>query len=591
MTCLIVKSKNTYTFFFGLAAFVVTQFIAPLTYALTCLKLIWGLKCINNYRRYFSFVLIIACISMSACIAFAEKNAINGATIGGEVIEVMGENAPIQGATVKIVGSDGKEWKVKTDVEGKYEYTGLPAGRYTINVYKRGYNPWVGKSKVVAAGGERFDRIKMRKKDDFETRFAEGLLQHVAEDIGKRYKLDASIVKKLHRSIFEALDTVLEQKNGEEIEDFAEAEKYGSIGFILGMLSHPNYKPAFAKYLTETQLQDYLDFMKARQQQVQQAIAQFMTAFLDQALSLTVNQREKIEKLLLNTINDKPELDLMNIMNGPLPKAIGDLLHNKLHISLDSVLNQTQSKIWEVMIDFYDGKDLVGIETFEVPSENAAEKDEINKVPPKSQKWILAEAILMAHTEQLGTLNESASKRLEIATKGVIQQYLEAQIPNIDDDFKFIAEIGDLMQAFMWQSISRDEAIEKLGSMKNELWGEKDTNKRWDKIELHQITNHPLYQQAIKDVLSEDVYLQYKAHQAERKNFRIQASRNLALAFIDMIVLLNEAQRQQIKMITAQLTIPSLNYKELQMMFAELFIRMDHEILSPWQQSVFKGGR
>ena len=58
-----------------------------------------------------------------------------------------------------------------------------------------------------------------------------------------------------------------------------------------------------------------------------------------------------------------------------------------------------------------------------------------------------------------------------------------------------------------------------------------------------------------------------------------------------MIVLLNEAQRQQIKMITAQLTIPSLNYKELQMMFAELFIRMDHEILSPWQQSVFKGGR
>ena len=80
---------------------------------------------------------------------------------------------------------------------------------------------------------------------------------------------------------------------------------------------------------------------------------------------------------------------------------------------------------------------------------------------------------MVAHTEQLGSLNESASKRLKIATKGVIQQYIEAQNPDIDDDFKFIAEIGALMQAFMWQSISRDEAIERLESMKNELWDER----------------------------------------------------------------------------------------------------------------------
>ncbi len=226
-----------------------------------------------------------------------------------------------------------------------------------------------------------------------------------------------------------------------------------------------------------------------------------------------------------------------------------------------------------------------------MPSENAAEKDEIDKVPPKSQKWILAEAILMAHTEQLGMLNESASKRLELATYGVVQQYIEAQNRDIDDNFKFTAKIGALMQAFMWQSISRDEAIERLGAMKNELWDERGTNKQWDRIELYKITNHPLYQQTIKDVLSEDAYLQYTTRQVERENFRIQASQDLALAFIDMIVLLNEAQRQKIKMTTTQLTISSLNYKGLQMMFAELFIRMDNEILSPWQQSVFKGGR
>ena len=330
----------------------------------------------------FSFMLIaIVCIGLSVCITFAEDDAAKGATMQGEVIEALKENAPIEGATVKIVGSDGKEWTVKTDVKGKYKYTGLPAGRYTINVYRRGYGPRIGKQKVVGPDSETFDRIKMRKQDDFETRFAEGLLQHVAEDIGKRYKLDASIVKKLHESIFEALDTVLEQKNGEG-EAFAEVEKYGSIGLIIGMLAHPNCRPAFAKYLTEAQLQDYINFTKARQQVVRQAAVGIITAFLDQALSLSVEQRKNIMKLLLDAINDKQGLNFMNIMNGPLPKEIGDLLHNKLHISLDSVLNQTQSKIWEVMIDFYDGKDLVGIETFEVPSENGSEKNKTDEVPP-----------------------------------------------------------------------------------------------------------------------------------------------------------------------------------------------------------------
>ena len=539
----------------------------------------------------FSFILIIiVCVGISTCIAFAEDNTAKGATIRGEVIEATAEQKPIDGVTVKIVSSNGKEWTVKTDAKGKYECTGLPAGRYTINISKRGYHPRVGRQKVVGKDGETFDRIKMRKKDDFEKRFIEGLLQHITEDIGKRYKLDAAIVKKLYKSIFEELDTVLEQKNGEG-EAFAEAEKYGSIGLIIGMLAHPDCKAAFAKYLTETQLQDYTDSTKARQQQVKQAVADIITAFLDQALSLTVDQRENLVKLLLDTISDKQGLNFTDIMNGPLPKEVGDLLHNKLHISLDNVLNQAQSKIWHTMIDFYHGKDLVGIETFDPQTGKIVKQGEPDETIPKSQRWILTEAILMAHTERLGTLNESASKRLELATYGVIQQYIEAQNPNIDDNFQFTAEIGALMQAFMWQSISRDEAIGRLGVMKNELWGEGSTNKQWDKIEPHQITNHPLYQQTIKDILSKNDYLQHKARQAERENFRIQASRDIALAFIDITVLLSEAQRQQIKMITAQLTIPSLNYKELQMMFAELFIRMDNEILNPWQHSVFKGGR
>ena len=539
----------------------------------------------------FIFVLIaIVCISISTCIAHAEENAVNGATIRGEVIEVTKDQNPIEGATVKIISSDGKEWTVKTDAKGKYEYKGLPTGRYTIKVHKRGYGTRAGRSKVVAAGGERFDRFKMRKKDETEKRFTEGLLQHAAESIGERYKLNPSNVKALHQSIVDTLDTVLEHENL-NVYEFASTNQTGSIGLIIGMLSHPDCKTAFAKHLTKTQLQDYINFTKERQQRVRQAVVDIMAAFLDQALSLTVDQRENLVKLLLDTINDKPSVNLMGIMNGPLPKEVGDLLHNKLHISLDSVLNQTQSKIWEVMIDFYDGKDLVGIETFEVPSENTDEKDEIDKIPPKSQRWILTEAILMAHTEQLGTLNDSASKRLKLATKGVIQQYLETQIPDIDEHFKFSAELSAIMLSFMWQNITREQAAEKLEVMKKELWDKRNINERWDKIELHQITNHPLYQQTIKDVLSEDVYLQYKARQTERKNYRIQVSREFILAYIEVLLLPNETQMKQLKTIAAQLTSPSLSWEEMQLLFAELLISMDPILLKLLQQGLAKGGR
>lgn len=540
--------------------------------------------------RFIYGLIAIACIGMSACIALAEEKAVKGSTIRGEVIEVAGENNPIEGVTVKIVGSDGKEWTAKTDAKGKYEFTGLPAGRYTFNVSKIGYHSMVGKQKVVAADSEVIERIKMRK-NDFEKFFAEGLLQHVSESIGKRYKLDAPTVEALRKSILEAFNTVVEQEN-QDLRHFAQIEEYSSIALLIAMLSHSDCKAAFAKYLTETQLQDYLDFTKARQQLVQQAIAQFITAYLDQALCLTVKQRENIVKLLLDAINDKQGLTLTSIMNESLGKGTVNLIHNELNISLDDILSQPQSKIWQGLVNRQDDhKDLVAVEVVGVPSDNEAEKDETDEKTPKSQKWILAEATLNAHTKNLGPLNESASKRLETATNGVVQQYVERQKPDVDEKSKFDAALGPLMQAFMQQTISQKQAIEKLESIKKELWGEKHTKKQWDEYELYEITKHPLYQQAIKEVLSEDAYSQYKARQAERENFRIQAPQNLVVAWIDTVVLLNDTQRKQlkIKISTTQLTSPSISDGGLQLMLVEFLIRMDNEILSPWQQGVFKG--
>lgn len=99
------------------------------------------------------------------------------ATLRGEIVDVTPEQNPIEGATVTIVSSStGKTYKVTTDEKGAYKQKGLPAGRYSISVHKKGYGPRVGRSKVVAAGGEAFDRIKMRKNDTILSFFLNRIL-------------------------------------------------------------------------------------------------------------------------------------------------------------------------------------------------------------------------------------------------------------------------------------------------------------------------------------------------------------------------------------------------------------------------------
>ena len=139
--------------------------------------------------------MLIACMFMSVGIVMAQEEAVEetpmvddstvegddatavdetlggDATIKGEVIDTTADQNPIPEVTVSIVGSDGQTVTTTTDGDGKYEQTGLAAGRYTISYSKDGYGDRVGKTKLVAAGGEIFDRIKMREKDNIYTFF------------------------------------------------------------------------------------------------------------------------------------------------------------------------------------------------------------------------------------------------------------------------------------------------------------------------------------------------------------------------------------------------------------------------------------
>ena len=149
---------------------------------------------LERMTRFNLILMLIACMFMSVGIVMAqEEEAVEtpmedevttetddvpvgdtmggDATIKGEVIDTTADQNPIPEVTVSIVGSDGQEFTATTDKDGKYEKTGLQAGRYTISYSKVGYGDRVGKTKLVAAGGEIFDRIKMREKDNIYTFF------------------------------------------------------------------------------------------------------------------------------------------------------------------------------------------------------------------------------------------------------------------------------------------------------------------------------------------------------------------------------------------------------------------------------------
>ena len=518
----------------------------------------------------FIFILItFAYIVISTGIAFAEGNAMDGGTVQGFVFDMTQEQNPIEGVTINIVGTDDKVFTVKTNAKGEYKCDNLAAGRYLMNIHKRGYYERTGRAVTIVNGGDHSVQLKMSKLDDAEKRLTEGILQHIVESIGERYNLDARIVEAFHQSILEALNTVLEQMN-RNVYALIKTEDDGGTGLIMGLLLHPDCRAAFEKHLTETQLHDYIDFIKARQRQGRQAAAQLITAFLDQSLWLTHKQRENVITLLRDTISDDTVAYLIDVFRQPsLQMKVVDLLQGQLNISLDTVLTPIQAEIWEGVVIFEKS------ETFPDTLQNEF----------KSQRWHLAEKIMAVHTEQLGPLNEIAAKRLELVTKGVLQQYIEERKPDDSEKFWYRLDLYRLWMEVIKQNIPHEQATKQLEVMKKTLADESGTNKLWGGTELCNITNHPLYQQTIKDVLSDEAYSQYIARQTERQIFRLQAARDMLVVYIDMLLLLKETHRKQLETTAAQVALPSLSLEGLQIMIAELLLRIGPETLVPWYQN------
>ena len=421
---------------------------------------------------------------------------------------------------------------------------------------------------------DRIQRAAQDRMDDLVKQVTDPLVQRVSKNVIQRYNLDQTAVNELCQSIKESAEALLTQP--EDLLALITAARKGNYTKMLEtLLSHPNCKTAFAKYLNEEQLQEYMDYTLAQEQRGRQAVARHLTAWLDQQLSLTVDQREKIEqRLIANAGKGRPLSPGDMVLNPPRPAGV---VRRRFDTPPDDVLSRTQSDIWKELMArpkpknewrVEDGEDDERKEMFdkaqaEIIAAHRAGKIAREEIGPrlealKIELWgegeedasefqekmrQFVEAKLAAHTEQLGPLDENASQRLVLVTKGVVEEYLETQ--------------GDILRA---------------------------------KYEETDITHHPLYQQTIEDVLSEEAFAQYKARQAERQRFRQQALRDVLVASIDAHLFLSDEQRKHFEMVAEELSaLPAPDEAPAPVyMVHQLFQRTDHALLSPWQRKEFE---
>ena len=540
------------------------------------------------------------------------------------------------------------------------------------------------------------------------------LLKHIGENMSQRYELDETTVNNFQQHVRESVKTQLNQgKNGQgflqetkfdkkfvaEIKDatkkgkitgqqadqkIAEAKKLweanermekefwvkrdtmrnaaeeGGIKMLELLLSQTDFKAALTKHLNEEQFQDYLDLTQKRRKLAQQAITRQLTANLDQQLSLTTDQRQKVEQLLDMVHSLKKQLATgMKTELTPIEMLVEidsqesvNMIH-RLKVPIDGILSKSQSEIWKLLapsrkikaprrkikapreekFDKAEAEIMKAVKAGKINKREAGgklealkkelwqEKDDdleeeeadikamakagkidkreagvllkdLKRRPRgkaeaensnsefKKRAKLMAEAKLAAYTEQLGSLDDRASRRLSLVTKGVVEQHLEAQPEDTDERYKK-AE-AEIIKAVRVGLINRREVGAKLEALKKELWQEEKewvTENEYKHKSNTEITNHPLYQQTIKNVLSDEAFARYKALQAERQAFRLQATSDLVVASLDTHLLLDTNQRQHFEDTVAQLSTSGN-------IFTKLFEQLDNsEVLNSWQQA------
>ncbi len=545
--------------------------------------------------------------------AYAEENTAKGGTIQGKAIEYGKDQNPIKGLIVTIVSSDDKELTAKTDANGNFEFSNLPDGKYTLKYVQEGFERMRSGSEYITVthGGSPVLELKMvdwynRAKRMVNYRFLP-ILYQVTDNISKRHNLKQEKVDAIQHALQISIETALKQRK--DLSTFAINWSPSNVELLEELLSRKDIRAAFTQNLTERPLKDITDFIKERRHRENRASINFSTVWYDQVLSLTADQRQKVKQIRLNLEDD-------------------DSWQNVLTKTQKKILMWTNQETTEISIK----RQIRNVPNVIIDANIAATKlEELKKkagmLESDARTKQLVEAIFAAHTAQLGNLNEHASTLLSLAAKEVAKKYLEAK----KIMFLYHDTETRLINAIEAKEMPPQRASEELKKLSVMLWNERDENsqsvKKNGSIELFKfrfftrftqiansrrsrvygwiggkkdfnseiyilaqlnaptldILDHPLYQQTLKDVLSENEHAQYMQIQAERDIFHQQALCDLVVADLDILIFLDDDQRKQLKNIASQLTVPPLIEDPQRNMFDQVIEQIENIGLSRWQ--------
>jgi hypothetical protein len=463
----------------------------------------------------------------------------------------------------------------------------------------------------------------------------DAVLRRASENVAERYGLTAAAAGDLQQALGRAADAAV--SDGEEMWTIGTAARMGNNSTVLvAVLSKPAGRAALAEHLSEQQVQDYLAYAQGRADCDAKAIAAQLTAWADQHLSLTPDQRAPVGKALMAGAGEEWLTSQVLLRVDP-----NEFVNFLRRLSLDpralhGALSASQARIWKLLapqtnerqgnvpkpeqgIDAPDEPDprLVRYREAEAAINQAVEDGRITREQAnarlgalRQQLWAdetneprrssgpepegrtrqLAEAKLAAHTGQLGELDARAARRLALASKGVVELYVEAQTDggkshqrihaNGDREARFEQGQIEIQQAVAEGRITREQAAQRLGEMRLAMARDEDVTR--PRSTARGITDHPLYQQTIKDVLSKEAYAGYQARQAERLAFWEQASRRVVVASLDTLLLLSEQQRTESEEIAAKLPVDTDASPGF--LWAQLVDKIDRDGLSDWQR-------
>jgi len=418
----------------------------------------------------------------------------------------------------------------------------------------------------------------------------------VSESVGRRYGLDEAAVDGLRQSLRASLVSLIEDVSRRE-EFVAAMERTADGGpnaALLGLLSLPAVATALGEPLTDEQLLDYMGSYQARQRRDRQTAHGHVMVWAEDHLSLTPDQLARVGQLLDAFADDKGRVSAKSMVWN---QEIHGLLRGAIEASADDLLSEAQLVIWralfphetavrEKVIDGLREKIIAMARAGEMTREQAAQRLEAMEAEPGGDHQEAArrttEARLAAHMEGLGQLDAAARGRLTLVAKGVVEQHLEGLHSAGEERVR--AAAAEMAGAVERGEMTREQLEERLRGLREQIHAEQ-------RATPGDVTEHPFYQQTIKEVLSEEAFAQYEERQEQRRAAREQASRDLAVACLDSHVLLEDDQRQSVEAAAAKLPVPTDTYGAPAAPFVlyDLAKRIERELLSAWQQRQLRG--